>query len=124
MQSPVGKSVVRILLSEGSNPELRQLSGMAYQEAGSRGPWKTLASATARGEFQRDIDPSLLLFTTAGALMHRVFVEQQAATDAYVRQVVDLVLSGAKNKCYEIYSKLININACQRPKKLINQPSK
>jgi AcrR family transcriptional regulator len=96
MQSPVGKSVVRILLSEGSNPKLRQLSGMAYQEAGSRGPWKTLASAAARGELKRDVDPSLLLFTIAGALMHRVFVEQQAATDAYVRQVVDLVLSGAK----------------------------
>ena len=96
MQSPVGKSVMRILLSEGSNPELRQISGLAYQQVGSRGPWKTLASAVERGELKRDVDPSLLLFTIAGALMHRVFVEQQEVTDAYARQVVDLVLSGAK----------------------------
>ncbi len=95
MQSQVGTAVIRILLAEGSNPQVSALASMAYQEAGRQGPWQVLARAMQRGELKSGIDPSLLLFTIAGALIHRVFVERQEATDAYIHQVVDMLLSGA-----------------------------
>ncbi len=97
-QSPVGTAVVRILLAEGGNPEVRALAHAAYGEAGRRGPGVVLARAVKRGELRGDLEPSLVLFTIAGAIVHRVFVEQRRATNAFLEQVVDLVLFGAAVK--------------------------
>jgi AcrR family transcriptional regulator len=94
-QSEVGTAVVRILLAEGSNPEVRALAQAAYGDAGRRGPWIVLARAMERGELKEVVDPSLLLFTIAGAIVHRVFIEQRATDEAFLEQVVDLVLFGA-----------------------------
>jgi AcrR family transcriptional regulator len=95
MQSPVGMAVVRIMMAEGANPEVRALATMTYAEAGKQGPWIVLKRAVERGELNGKTDPSLMLFTIAGAIMHRVFVERQNASDQFLEQVVDLVLSGA-----------------------------
>jgi AcrR family transcriptional regulator len=95
MQSPVGTAVVRIMMAEGANPELRALATMTYAEAGSQGPWIVLRRAVERGELNGDSDPSLMLFTIAGAIMHRVFVERQPAPDDFLERVVNLVLLGA-----------------------------
>ncbi len=94
-QSQVGLAVVRVLLAEGGNPEVRLLANAAYQEAGRRGPWEVLARAGKRSELKKHIDPSLVLFTIAGAIMHRVFVEQRDVPDEFLEQLVDLVLFGA-----------------------------
>ena len=94
-QSDVGTAVFRILLAEGANPEVRALAQAAYGEAGRRGPWVLLARAVERGELKAVPDPSLVLFTIAGAIVHRVFVEQRDATTAFLEGVVDLVLFGA-----------------------------
>jgi hypothetical protein len=37
----------------------------------------------------------LTLFAVAGAIMHRVFIEQEPVTDAFLARLVDLVLHGA-----------------------------
>jgi AcrR family transcriptional regulator len=95
MQSSVGMAVVRIMLAEGGNPEVRALGSTAYQASSSQGPWMVIKRAIERGEWQRSKDPSLLLFTIAGALMHRVLVEQRDVPDTYIQQLVDLVLLGA-----------------------------
>jgi AcrR family transcriptional regulator len=95
MQSPVGMAVVRIMMAEGANPEVRALATMTYAEAGKQGPWIVLKRAVERGELNGKTDPSLMLFTMAGAIMHRVFVERQNASDQFLDQVVDLVLLGA-----------------------------
>jgi AcrR family transcriptional regulator len=94
-QSQAGTAVIRILLAEGGNPELRALAQAAYGEAGRHGPWVLLARAVKRGELRSGLDPSLVLFTIAGAILHRVFVEQRKATEEFLGQLVDLVLSGA-----------------------------
>lgn len=93
--SPVGTAVVRILLAEGGNPEVRALASAAYREADPRGPHAALLRAAARGELAQAVDPSLVLFTIAGAVVHRVFIEQGRATQPFVERVVDLVLYGA-----------------------------
>lgn len=97
-QSPVGTAVVRILLAEGGNPELRALANAAYRETGRHGPRVVLARAVARGELRDDVDPSLVMFTLAGAIVHRVFIEQAKATEGFLERVVDLVLDGAARK--------------------------
>lgn len=97
-QSPVGTAVVRIFLAEGKNAELRALAQTAYGEAGGRGPWLVLARAAERGELRNSLDPSLVLFTIAGAILHRMFVEQREATEEFLEQVVDLVLLGAASE--------------------------
>jgi AcrR family transcriptional regulator len=96
-QSPVGTAIVRVLLAEGGNPELRALANAAYR-AGRRGPRVVLARAVERGELVADLEPTLVTFTIAGAIVHRVFVEQGRATAGFLEQVVDLVLYGAARK--------------------------
>jgi AcrR family transcriptional regulator len=98
MQSPAGAAIVRIMLVEGSNPEVRALGDMAYREANGVGPWAVVQRAQERGDFNKNVDPSLVLFTIAGAMLHRVFVEKRDVPEALLGQVVDLVLGGAGAK--------------------------
>jgi AcrR family transcriptional regulator len=93
-QSRVGTALARIMLAEGGNPEVRAIANAAYGEAGKHGPWIVIQRAVQRGELSGAVDPSLMLFTIAGAIMHRVFVEQKSASDEFLKQVVDLVLYG------------------------------
>jgi AcrR family transcriptional regulator len=97
-QSRAGTALIRIMLAEGGNPEVRALANAAYSEAGKHGPWIVMKRAVERGELRANADPSLPLFTIAGAIMHRVFVEQTDATDEFLKQVVDLVLYGAASR--------------------------
>jgi AcrR family transcriptional regulator len=98
IQSPVGKAIVRIIHSEGANSELRAIAQKAYGESSGRGPFVVVKRAMERGEVKIGSDPSLMLFTIAGAVMHRVFVEQGEVSEALLEQVVDMVLFGAAVK--------------------------
>jgi AcrR family transcriptional regulator len=98
MQSPVGKSIIQVMLSEGANPELRTMARTAYGQSSSSGPWVVIKLAMERGEIKTGIDPSRALFTIAGAIMHRVLVEQDEATDAVLGQIIDVVLYGVQNE--------------------------
>jgi AcrR family transcriptional regulator len=94
MQSPVGKSMIQIMLSDGADPKLRAIAKSAYGEASSEGPWIVLKRAKDRGELKSGIDPSRALFAIAGAVMHRILVEQDEVTDAVLAQMIDVVLYG------------------------------
>jgi AcrR family transcriptional regulator len=98
MQSRVGTALIRVMLAEGGNPEVRALANAAYSEAGKHGPWIVIQRAIERGEFNGDVDPSLMLFTIAGAIMHRVFVEHRDVPDEFLKHIVELVLYGAAAK--------------------------
>jgi AcrR family transcriptional regulator len=98
MQSRVGTALIRIMLAEGGNPEVRTLANAAYSDARKHGPWIVVQRAVERGELKGDVDPSLMLFTLAGAIMHRVFVEQRDAPEKFLKQAVDLVLYGAASQ--------------------------
>ncbi len=97
-QSPVGTAVVRILLAEGGNPEVRALGHAAHRQTDTLGPWLVLKRAIERGELSPSADPSLLLFTIAGAVVHRVFVEQGVVSNAYLEPLVDMLLAGVASK--------------------------
>jgi AcrR family transcriptional regulator len=97
-QSRVGTALIRIMLAEGGNPEVRALANAAYSEAGKYGPWIIIQRAMQRGELSSHADPSLMLFTIAGAIMHRVFVEHRDTSDEFLAQIIDLVLYGSAAK--------------------------
>jgi hypothetical protein len=86
------------MLAEGGNLEVRALANAAYGDAGKHGPWIVIQRAIERGEIKGDADPSLMLFTLAGAIMHRVFVEQRSAPEEFLKEAVDLVLYGAASR--------------------------
>jgi AcrR family transcriptional regulator len=97
-QSRAGVAVVRIMLTQGANPEVSALANSAYADAGRQGPWEVTKRAVARGELAKNANASLMLFTIAGAIMHRVFVEHREASDDFLEEVVDMVLYGATAK--------------------------
>jgi hypothetical protein len=91
----VGGSVLRVLFAEGGTPEVRALAAGAYRGQDAHLPRAALARAVERGEIADPADVPLTLFAVAGAIMHRVFIEQEPVTDAFLARLVDLVLHGA-----------------------------
>lgn len=98
VQSPRGMAVLRVLVSEGEHPEVRAIREAAMGSAMSRhaGALQRIVDrGRARGELSEDVDPALVLYAVAGALIHRVLVEGADVDDALVDRLVDLVLFGA-----------------------------
>jgi AcrR family transcriptional regulator len=93
--SPRGLGVLRTVFVDGDNPEVRALSALMWQEAGGDMPRLVIERAVHRGELPADADFQMLLFTLAGAILHRVFVERAEADEAFAGRLVDLVLHGA-----------------------------
>jgi AcrR family transcriptional regulator len=94
VESPLGLAVLRTLLSEGANPEVREVATMMFQQQESDGPALVFARAIARGEIAQETDVRLVLTTVAGSLMHRVLIEQVTITNEFVERLIDLVLFG------------------------------
>jgi len=95
LRSNAGRSVMRILLSEGDNAELRAIAISAYGDVSRRTAWIAMDAALRRGDLRPTVEPSTVLFTLAGALIHRVWVEKADPGEAYVQGVVDIILNGA-----------------------------
>lgn len=95
LRSNAGRSVMRILLNEGDNAELRAIAKSAYGDVSRRAAWIAMEAAVRRGDLRPMVEPSTVLFTLAGALIHRVWVEKADPDDAYVQGVIDILLNGA-----------------------------
>jgi AcrR family transcriptional regulator len=96
VESPLGMAVLRTLLAEGANPEIREMAASLFQQQETEGPRLVFARAITRGEISQDADIPLLLTTVAGALMHRIFIEHTSITDDFIERLIDLVLFGLK----------------------------
>jgi len=92
--SPEGQSVIRMLVAEGSDPEVAGLIRAMRKEHEAR-PKAMLASAVARGELLPDVDHMVLVDAFVGAVHHKIFMMKEAATDAFLGRLVDLLLLGA-----------------------------
>lgn len=90
-----GMGVVRTVFADGDTPEVRAMAASMWQEAGGEIPGHIIERAVLRGELPAGADVELLLFTLAGALLHRVFIERADADEAFAGRLVDLVLYGA-----------------------------
>lgn len=94
VESPLGAGVLRTLFAEGAHPEVRTLAASMFRQQETEVPRTVFDRAVGRGELPAEADVRLLLSTVAGALMHRAFVEQEPVTDAYLEQLIDLLLNG------------------------------
>lgn len=93
-RSPLGLGVLRTLLAEGANPELRAIADAMIQARDGSGPRCVLERAIERGELPAGTDVRLILSVIAGTVVHRLLVEQGRLTGAELQRLVDLVLYG------------------------------
>jgi AcrR family transcriptional regulator len=94
LRAPMGQSLARAAFSEAVDSEI---AALAAREMG-RPRASALAMverARARGEWRPGIGPDVVLAALVGALLHRALLERAPLTPAFVRQVVDLVATGA-----------------------------
>lgn len=92
--SPHGLGVVRTVFADGDSPQARALAKAMWKQRGPLTPWTVIERAVARGELDRRTDPELLLFTIAGAVLHRTFVERRPADEAWARRLVAMLTRG------------------------------
>ena len=92
--SGYGQAMIRMAMTEGADPELRQIvdSVRASKETMRR---QIVDHARARGELRWDVDAELLMSTLIGSLHHSVFALGCAPRQLAVEPLVDLLLRGA-----------------------------
>jgi hypothetical protein len=93
--SPRGGALLRTLFLDGGHQGLRALSASAWADAAGESPAAIVARAIERGELAPTADVELMLFTAAGAVLHRRVVERAPADAAWIDRLVTLLLDGA-----------------------------
>ena len=93
-QSPLGMGVLRMLMAEGFNPEVKGFADALFKEQEKHAHMLVFSRAVERGELSRDADMQMAASALAGALMQRIFVEQLPANKAFLERLIDLVLFG------------------------------
>ncbi len=96
--SPTGLGLVRTVFADGDSPEARALKATLWEGPARELPRAALERAIARGDLKAGTDVELLLFTAAGAVMHRVFVERGPVDDAWLQSLVELLSHGAASE--------------------------
>lgn len=91
---PRGLALTRAALSSAAEAEVSALAAAALTRAAPAGVAALVARARRRGEWRPGLDPRLVLFTLVGALLHRVLLERQPASPAWLRRCVRLLLTG------------------------------
>ena len=91
--SPVGRGVMKALMSDGDDPEVRALVHDLLR-ARSEGPLALFARAQARGELSAEADIHMALTIIAGALSHHICVEGATVTPGFVHRLVTMVADG------------------------------
>ncbi len=94
VESPRGGALLRTLFVDGQSRALRTLSTSAWAEAAGDSPAVIITRAIKRGELKPTADVELMLFTAAGAVIHRLFVERAEADEAWVDRLLALLLGG------------------------------
>lgn len=91
--SPEGRSILRMVLAEGMEPELAAIATSLRRER-EASPRALVDAAVARGEIARDADAMLLMETLFGAIIQRLFISHQPLNESFLERIVDLLLSG------------------------------
>ncbi len=92
IESPRGGALLRTLFLDGNDSALRSRSAAAWANAAGDSPAVIITRAIERGELQPTADVEMILFTAAGAVLHRLFVERARADEAWVERLVSLLL--------------------------------
>ncbi len=91
--SPEGRSILRMVLAEGMEPELAAIAASLRRER-EASPRALVGAAVARGEIARGADAMLVMETLFGAIIQRLFISHEPLNEAFLERIVDLLLSG------------------------------
>lgn len=92
--TPAGRALARVALSDAAAEHFVPLSGATLQQELADGAAVVLR-AVERGEWDVARHPPEAVFAMiSGSLIHRVMLERQPVTDAWIRTVVDVVVAG------------------------------
>ncbi len=91
--SPIGRGVMKTLLADGDDPEVRALVNRLVRKRGRR-PIEIFERAIASGELDEEADVRMAMTVIAGTLSHRIVVENESVTPAFVKRLVRLVVDG------------------------------
>ena len=91
--SPVGRGVLKTLLTAGDEPDVRALV-VRWMRTRAKGPRALFARAIARGELDEKADVEMAMNVVAGAISHRILVQSQSVTPVFVNRLIRLVLDG------------------------------
>lgn len=94
LRSPVGATLARAAFTEPSDNAIAALAAREVRRPRTAA-LAMVERARARGEWRSGASPEATLAALVGALLHRVLLERAPLTPAFVRQVVDLVATGA-----------------------------
>lgn len=91
--APLGRAVMRTLLADADNPEVRAIADemLAAQRSGPR---VILRRAQERGELDANADVTMALTVVAGAILHRSFIEQKSVSKDFIQRLVSLIVRG------------------------------
>jgi AcrR family transcriptional regulator len=92
--SPEGQSVMRMMVAEGSDPEVADLE-KSLRATFEGVPTSIVASAVARGELAPAGDHAVLLDAFIGAIHHRIFTMNEPVTEDFLARLADILLLGA-----------------------------
>jgi AcrR family transcriptional regulator len=92
--SPEGQSVMRMLMAEGSDPEVVDLE-KALRATFECVPLSIVKNAVARGELPPMSGEPVLLDAFVGAIHHRIFMMNEPVSEEFLTRLVDVVLLGA-----------------------------
>jgi AcrR family transcriptional regulator len=96
LTSPAGMGLFRAVLADGDSAQARRLANSMWNESARKAPRLVVERAIERGELRPDADPELLLYTLAGAVLHRTFVERKRADRRWAEGLVRLICNGAQ----------------------------
>lgn len=97
MQQPEGQCTVRMLYSEGHNPEVQELV-RALRHAKLRVPLELFQRGVDRGEFPRGSDGELAWQMIIGTLHYRVFLHSDQPSRVAIGDLVRGVLFGVAQR--------------------------
>lgn len=97
MSSPRSLAIRLAVLVSRAEPELDAIIERLRRERPAI-PAPIFERAVARGELPRNVDTRLLAETLIGTLHHRTFWKRESATPAFLKELIDLVVTGASGR--------------------------
>ena len=85
---------MRAVFAEAVAPSIAALAKRQIEQSAGGPARAMLLRAGARGEWRDDADPTVVLSMLVGALLHRVALERQRPTRAWLGSVVAVLLRG------------------------------
>lgn len=92
--SPIGCSMIRMLIGDGEQPELLEIM-LSLRSEHEQVPRRVVEQAIARGELPADTDPLLLPGTMIGTIHHMIFMRRETIGEEFLVKLVDLLMMGA-----------------------------